>query len=208
MAEIIPARDRNTIEYATHLLRQGELIVYPTDTVYGIGAAVSNEEAIRRLYSIKGRSPDKPVPLLISDVADVARIAEPPTMFQKLANRFWPGALTIVMPRRQGFRSLALAGQDTVGLRVPDEDVTRDIIHTLGEAITGTSANRSGQAAPTSAAQAAMQLGDLVSVVIDGGPRRGGQESTIIDITSSPVHIAREGAVSREELTSVIGEIA
>lgn len=208
VAEIIPARDRNTIEYATHLLRQGELIVYPTDTVYGIGAAVSNEEAIRRLYSIKGRSPDKPVPLLISDVADVARIAEPPTMFQKLANRFWPGALTIVMPRRQGFRSLALAGQDTVGLRVPDEDVTRDIIHTLGEAITGTSANRSGQAAPTSAAQAAMQLGDLVSVVIDGGPRRGGQESTIIDITSSPVHIAREGAVSREELTSVIGEIA
>lgn len=207
MANIIPARDRDTIEYATQLLRQGDLIVYPTDTVYGIGAAVGNEEAIRRLYSIKGRSPDKPVPLLISEMADVAKIAEPPMNARKLMDRFWPGALTIVMPRRQGFRSLALAGQDTVALRVPDEDVVRDIIHTLGEAITGTSANRSGQAAPTSAAQAAMQLGDLVSLVIDGGVRRGGQESTVIDITTDEPKVLREGAVSREELKSVVGEI-
>ena len=206
VADIIPARDRETIEFATHLLRQGELIVYPTDTVYGIGAAVSNEEAIRRLYSIKGRSPDKPVPLLLADMADVPKIAEPPAVFRKLADRFWPGALTIVVPRRQGFRSLALAGQDTVGLRVPDEDVTRDIIHTLGEAITGTSANRSGQTAPTSAAQAAMQLGDLVSIVIDAGPRGRGQESTVIDITQAAAKIVRQGAVSREELVGVLGQ--
>jgi L-threonylcarbamoyladenylate synthase len=205
VVEIIPAAERDTVEYAAHLLRQGELIVCPTDTVYGIGAAVSDEQAIRRLYSIKGRSPDKPLPLLIADAADVTKIAEPPAVARKLMDRFWPGALTIVMRRRQGFRSLALAGQDTVGLRVPDEDVTRDIIHTLGEPITGTSANRSGQAAPTSAQQAAMQLGDLVSVVIDGGPRRGGQESTVIDITHDSAKIVRRGAVSREELQAVLG---
>lgn len=205
MVEIIAAGERDTIEYAAHLLRRGELIVYPTDTVYGVGVAVSDEEAIRRLYSIKGRSPDKPLPLLIADAADVAKIAEPPAAARKLMDRFWPGGLTVVMPRRQGFRSLALAGQDTVGLRVPDEDVTRDIIHTLGEPITGTSANRSGQAAPTSAQQAAIQLGDLVSVVIDGGPRRGGQESTVIAITGDKSKIVRRGAVSREELQEVLG---
>jgi L-threonylcarbamoyladenylate synthase len=205
VANIVRVRDPHVIEDAVALLRRGELIVYPTDTVYGLGAAASNEEAIRRLYTIKGRSPEKAVPLLIAEMADVARIAEQPPLLRKLADRFWPGALTIVLPRRMGFRSLALANEATVALRIPDEDIVRDIVHTLGEAITGTSANRSGQAAPTSAAQAAMQLGDLIPLVIDGGTRRGG-ESTVIDITTTPARILREGAVKRAELESVLGK--
>lgn len=206
MAEIIRARDPGVIDHAVSLLRQGELIVYPTDTLYGIGAAASNEEAIRRLYTVKGRSPDKAVPLLIAEASEVDRMAEPPDVFRKLADRFWPGALTIVMPRRQGFRSLALANETSVALRVPDEDIVRDIVHTLGEAITGTSANRSGQSAPTSAQQAAMQLGELVPLIIDGGPRTAGQESTVIDITADPPRILRLGAVTKADLESVLGK--
>lgn len=209
MAEIVSAKEPGIVEHAVALLAGGDLVVYPTDTVYGIGAAASNEEAIRRLFSIKGRSLDKALPLLLSDKSMVGRIAEEvPAAGLNLMDRFWPGGVTIVMKRRPGFRSLALAGEETVALRVPDEDVVRDIVHTLGEPITGTSANRSGSRSPVSAQEAAMQLGDLVPLVIDGGPRHGGVESTVIDITVSPARILREGAVTRGELESLLGRVS
>lgn len=209
MAEIIPASDPDLASYAAALLSRGELVVYPTDTVYGLGAAASNEEAIRRLFSIKGRSLDKALPLLLSDASMLDRVVEEVSIVaRKLIDRFWPGALTIVMRRRPGFRSLALAGQDTVGVRVSDESIVRDIIHTLGEPVTGTSANRSGTRSPASAQEAAMQLGDLVPLVIDGGPRPGARESTVVDVTVSPPRIVREGAVSRQELENVLGKVA
>ncbi len=205
MANILPADDPECAAYAARLLQQGEIICYPTDTVYGIGAAATNDSAVRRLYAVKGRALSKPLPLLLATSASASLVAEVTPLAHTLMNCFWPGALTIVMRRQPGFRSLALAGGDTVALRVPDHHLVRDIIHLLGEPITGTSANRSGARAPVSASEAAFQLGDMVSLVIDGGRAPGGVESTVVDVMGTPA-IVREGAVSRREIEAALGK--
>ena len=205
MANILPADDPECAPYAARLLGQGEIICYPTDTVYGIGAAATSDTAVRRLYAVKGRPLSKPLPLLIRDSASASFVAEVTPLAHTLMNRFWPGALTIVLRRKPEFFSLALAGGDTVALRVPDHDLVRDIIRLLGEPITGTSANRSGSRAPVSAPEAALQLGEMVALVIDGGRSAGGVESTVIDVTGPP-SIVREGAVSRHEIEQAIGK--
>lgn len=204
MANIIPASDPNCVDAAVYLLREGDLICYPTDTVYGIGAAAGNDQAVRRLYAVKGRPLDKAMPLLIADAAAATWLAEVTPAARTLMSRFWPGGLTIVMRKAEGFRSVALAKQDTIALRVPDHDLVRQIIRALGEPITGTSANRTGVRPPRSAAEAVIQLGEVVALVIDGGRPTKGEESTVIDITTEP-RVLREGVVSREELAAALG---
>ncbi len=205
MANILPADDPECAACAARLLQQGEIICYPTDTVYGIGAAATNDTAVRRLYAVKNRPLSKPLPLLIANSAYASFVADVTPLAHTLMNRFWPGALTIVMRKQPRFRSLALAGQDTVALRVPDHDLVRDIIRLLGEPITGTSANRSGARAPVSASEVAFQFRDIVALVINGGAARGGVESTVVDITGTP-EIVREGAISRREIEEAIGK--
>jgi L-threonylcarbamoyladenylate synthase len=205
VAEIIPQSEPRALDLAVQALGSGELVVYPTDTVYGLGAAAGNDEAVRRLFAVKGRSPAKAMPLLLADSKMAGWVADVTPFAHNLMTAFWPGALTIVMRRLEAFRSLALAGGDTVALRVPDHQFTREMIGGLGEPVVGTSANRSGARAPVSAAEAAMQLGDMVALVVDGGRARG-VESTVIDITTEggPV-IVREGALSREEVETRLG---
>ena len=205
MVRIVSSSDRTCVSEAVRLLRQGELVCFPTDTVYGIGAAVTDEAAVRRLYAVKGRTLDKPLPVLIADAGSAAHVAEVTPVARTLIGRFWPGGLTIVMRKAAGFHSLALAGRDTIALRVPDHSLLREIIRMLGEPVTGTSANRAGARAPVSAAEVALQLGEMVSLVIDGGRARAGQESTIIDITQEGFSIVREGVVSREEIEEALG---
>jgi len=205
VANILPADDPECAAYAARLLQQGEIICYPTDTVYGIGAAATNDAAVRRLYAVKGRPLSKPLPLLIRDSASASFVAEVTPLAHTLMTRFWPGALTIIMRKLPDFRSLALAGQDTVALRVPDHDLVRDIIRLLGEPITGSSANRSGARSPVSASEAALQLGEMVALVIDGGRSPGGVESTVVDITDTPA-IVREGAITRAEIERALGK--
>lgn len=208
MAEVIGERDPRALEIAVRLLQAGELVGFPTDTVYGLAAAVSNEEAVRRLFSVKGRQPSKGVPLLVADTLMAEWVGEMTPLAEKLASRFWPGALTIVVPKKSGFFSLALGGTTakTVALRVPGHDFPRDMAKVLGEPITGTSANRSGARAPMSAAEVAFQMGELVPLVIDGGRIMGGKESTVVDATGETVKVLRLGAVSREELAGVLGK--
>lgn len=206
MARIIPADHPDCVNLAVHLLAQGELVCYPTDTVYGLGAAAENDDAVRRLFAAKGRPLDKPLPLLIPDEAAAARLAQVTPIARTLMRRFWPGALTIVMVKAPEFRSLALARQDHVALRVPDLHLLREIIRALGQPITGTSANRAGAPSPRAAAEAALQLGDMVALIIDGGPTRSASESTVIDITSDPVRILRPGAIRREEIATALGK--
>ena len=201
----MPATHPAAVEQGAFLLRQGQLVCFPTDTVYGIGAAASNDDAILRLYAVKGRSPDKPLPLLISQPAEARYYAEVTPVARTLIARFWPGPLTIVMRKVDGLRSRALAGQNTVALRVPDNDVPRDLARMLGEPLTGTSANRSGARPPVSAAEVAFSLGEMVSLVIDGGRSEGGVESTVVDVSGAAPALVREGAVSREELRSALG---
>jgi L-threonylcarbamoyladenylate synthase len=205
MANIIPANQPDCAPHAAQLLKQGEIICYPTDTVYGIGAAATNDAAVRRLYAVKGRALSKPLPLLIATSAAASFVGQVTPTAHTLTSRFWPGALTIVMRRNPDFRSLALAGQDTVALRVPDHDLVREIIRLLGEPITGTSANRSGARAPVSASEVAFQLGDMVALVIDGGRAPGGVESTVVDITGAPA-ILRDGPITRQQIEEAIGK--
>lgn len=206
MADVISERDPRALEYAVRLLQAGELVGFPTDTVYGLAAAVSNEQAVRRLFSVKGRQPSKGVPLLVADTLMAEWVGEMTPLAEKLASRFWPGGLTIVVPKKSGFFSLALGGQQTVALRVPGHDFPRDMAKVLGEPITGTSANRSGARPPMSAPEVAFQMGELVPLVIDGGRIMGGKESTVVDATGETAKILRQGAVSREELASVLGK--
>ncbi|MCH7577879.1 MAG: threonylcarbamoyl-AMP synthase [Chloroflexi bacterium] len=202
---IVPEGDGASGDEAVRVLRDGGLVCYPTDTVYGIGAAASDDAAVRRLYAAKGRPLDKPLPLLLADVSDAARVAEVTPLAKALAGRFWPGALTIVMRKAVSYRSLALAGGDSVALRVPDHGLVRGIVRALGEPITGTSANRTGTRAPISAAEVAFQMGEMVELIIDGGQSRTKLESTVIDITRDKPEIVREGAVSRGEVEEALG---
>jgi L-threonylcarbamoyladenylate synthase len=202
---IVPATDRACVEEAVGILRGGGLVCYPTDTVYGIGAAAGDDAAVRRLFAAKGRSPEKALPLLLAEASDAAGVAEvtPPAM--ALARRFWPGALTIVMRKLQSYRSLALAGGETVALRVPNQDVVRAIVRALGEPLTGTSANRAGAPSPVSAREVASQMGELVESIIDGGPCVARVESTVVDITRGVPEVLREGPVSRGEIEEAVG---
>jgi L-threonylcarbamoyladenylate synthase len=205
VAEIIPA-DARAADVAVQFLRAGELVAFPTDTVYGLGAPCSDDNAVRKVFSVKGRSLSKPLPLLIADALMAEWVAEATPVSHRLASAFWPGPLTIVMRRLPSFRSLALAKQETVALRVPAHDLVRDIVRGLGEPLTGTSANRSGGRAPVSAQEVAFGLGEMISLVIDGGHTAGGVESTVIDISSEEgPRIVREGPVPREDIERALG---
>jgi L-threonylcarbamoyladenylate synthase len=193
------------VEEAVGILRRGGLVCYPTDTVYGIGAAAGDDAAVRGLFAVKGRPPDKALPLLLADAGDAAQVAEVTPLARTLAGRFWPGALTIVMRKAPDYRSLALAGGETVALRVPNHDLVRAIVRTLGEPVTGTSANRAGAPPPVSAQEVAFQMGEMVDLVIDGGRSQARVESTVVDITQDGPTILREGPVSREEIEEVVG---
>lgn len=190
---------------AVAILRGGGIIIYPTDTVYGLGARAEDDEAVRRLFALKGRALDKPLPLLIEEASDVEAIAaEMPPAARALMERFWPGGLTLVFPRSPRFHSLALAGGATVALRLPDYPLLREVIRRLGGPITGTSANRVGLPAPQTCQEALAQLGE-VDLALDGGPCPGGVESTVIDMTTGRALLLREGAVSKEAVESVLG---
>jgi L-threonylcarbamoyladenylate synthase len=205
VAEIIPA-DAHAVSLAVRVMQAGELIAYPTDTVYGLGAPAGDDNAVRKLYAVKGRQLSKPLPLLIADGMMAAWVAEVTPVAHTLAAKFWPGPLTIVMHKQPEFRSIALAKLETVALRVPAYDLVRDIIRGLGEPMTGTSANRSGSRPPVSASEVAFQLGEMITLVIDGGRTPGGIESTVIDVTQDGgPRLVREGPVSREELERVLG---
>jgi L-threonylcarbamoyladenylate synthase len=202
---IVAATDPASVEEAVRILRSGGLVCYPTDTVYGIGAAAGDDAAVRRLFAVKGRPPDKPLPLLLAHPSHAAWVAHVTPLARALGARFWPGALTIVMRKAPTYRSLALAGGDTVAVRVPNHDLVRAMVHALGQPLTGTSANRAGAPAPVSAAEVASQIGDMVDLIIDGGPSPARLESTVIDITEGIPVVLREGPVSRTEIEEMMG---
>src|SRR3990172_13213185 len=202
---ILAPPDAATLERAAQLLRRGGLVAYPTDTVYGLAADPRNDEAVRKLFEAKGRKPEQSVPLLFASPQDLAYVvADVPDVALGLLREFWPGPLTIVLPKAQRFRSRAVVG-DTVAVRVPDHPVPREPSRLLGGPITGTSANLTGGPEPLTADDVRSQLGDRVDLIIDGGPCPGGTPSTVVDCTVEPPHIVREGVISRDELRRATG---
>jgi L-threonylcarbamoyladenylate synthase len=176
----------------------------PTDTLYALTAAADDASAVRRVFEIKGRQEGRPLPLFVSDIAMAERIAEVNEAARKLASQFWPGQLTIILPKQQMYDSEALAGSATVGLRLPDNEVARAVVAALDAPITGTSANLSGGPDPVSADDVRSQLGDRVDLILDAGPCAHGVGSTIVDCSGDEPVILREGAISSDRVFAAL----
>ena len=197
----------SALEEAAWILRAGGVVAAPTDTLYGIMVSALDASAVERVFEIKGRSPDAPLPLLVADAADIERYVESlPEAGRALAEKFLPGPLTIVAAGKGGLPYALTGGLPTVGVRVPDHRVPRALARLLGHAVTGTSANRSGMPPATTAAEVREQLGDAVDYVIDDGPAPGGTGSTVVDVSRNPPALVREGAVSRYEIEAALRE--
>lgn len=193
------------IAQAVAILREGGLVAFPTDTVYGLGADAFNEGAVARLYRAKGRPPTEPLPLLVADMAQLSQVSrELPPAARLLAGRFLPGGLTLVLLRSPAVPPVVSAGGDTIGVRIPNHPVALALIGGLGRAVTGTSANLSGCPSPVTAAGVAEQLGDRIEAIIDGGRSPGGIASTVVDCTVYPPRILREGIVGRAEIEEAL----
>ncbi|MFC2024917.1 L-threonylcarbamoyladenylate synthase [Chloroflexota bacterium] len=200
---------QNQVERGISILREGGIVAYPTDTVYGLGACASLPQAVERIYEVKERSRKMALPLLLADVLQIAEVAEPvPPIAWLLARKFLPGALTIVLPKSCPVPEIITAGETTIAVRIPAHPVPIALVEGLGTPIVGTSANLSGRPSPLTADEVYSQLGDKIDLIINGGRCQGGRESTIIDVTGEIPVVLREGAISREELEQVCGSIA
>ena len=203
LTEILPASHAESLLRAAELLHASQLVAFPTDTVYGVGAPVFNAAAVAAIYIAKQRPPEKAIPVLIADEADLPRITTSvPNMARKLIARFWPGGLTLVLPKRLGVPEIVSADM-TVAVRIPDLDLARVLMRLTGP-LAATSANRSGQASPITASDVIHQLGGRIAAILDGGPCPGGIPSTIVDCVSSPLRVVREGAVSLADLRAIV----
>lgn len=204
-----PARSRAAVEEAADILRRGGLLAIPTETVYGLGADGLNETAVRHIFEAKGRPQDNPLILHIPDASWLTRCCrEVPEAAYRLAERFWPGPLTMILPKAEGVPLVTTAGLDTVGVRCPDHAVTRAIIEASGVPVAAPSANTSGRPSCTTAAHVREDMDGKIDGVVDGGACRVGVESTIIDLTCTPPRLLRPGGLPLEDLRAALGEVA
>ena len=193
---------------AVAILAQGGLVALPTDTVYGLAGAASLDSTLRRIFAVKQRPADIPLPILIADAGDIVQVAvDIPSCVSELADRFWPGPLTIVLCKSSRISDLATAGRSTVGLRVPDHELTRSILRRADFPVAVTSANMSGAPEVTTPQQVVAALGGQIEMLIDDGSCPGGLPSTVLDLTCSPPRIVRSGPVIRQGLEAVVGPI-
>ncbi len=189
---------------AVEILRGGGIVAYPTDTVYGLGADVANERAVLKIYAAKQRPLESAIPILLSDTSDIANVAcDIPDIAWRLAERFLPGGLTMILHKLPSVSSVISGGSDKIAVRVPDHPVPLTLIRLLGRPVTGTSANLTGSPNPLTAEDVRKQLGNSTDLIIDGGRCRGDTASTVVDLTVEPPVILRQGAVGRDELASV-----
>jgi L-threonylcarbamoyladenylate synthase len=200
-AQCHPASNLGMIKYAANLLKQGELVVFPTDTVYGIGAAVDRPDAVARLYVAKGRPLDRPIPVLISNFDQVERLARNvDARLERFLRNYWPGGLTVVLEAAEWLPREIVGDTGHVGLRIPDHEVAVALIDAAGGAIATTSANRSGEPAATTPEDAFDALADEAALVLDGGMSPGGTNSTVVAIEQGRVTILRQGAIASSAL--------
>jgi len=196
---VLSANKRNSIEQAVALLRAGQVVVFPTDTVYGLGAHGFMASAIERLFALKGREFQKAIPLLLARVEDVTMVAvDIPPIAWRLAERFWPGPVTLVLPRAAAVLDILVAGGNSVAVRIPGHEVALQLIRTLGAPLAATSANLSGQPEAVTAEEAQAIFGDQVALILDAGRCPGGIPSTVVDVTVFPPLIRRRGALADE----------
>ncbi|GHE86062.1 threonylcarbamoyl-AMP synthase [Streptomyces spiralis] len=194
------------IEKAASVLQAGGLVAFPTETVYGLGANAEDPAAVARIFQVKGRPPSHPLIVHIGGAEHLDDwVEDVPATARLLAEHFWPGPLTLVLPRGRRVPLEATGGLETVAVRVPDHPVALSLLAAFGGGVTAPSANRFGQVSPTTADHVRAELGDGVDFVLDGGPCQVGVESTIVDATGEVPSILRPGGVTREDLEAVLG---
>jgi len=204
MLNKLPLDIQQQVKRGITILKQGGIIAFPTDTVYGLGAWANNQRAVERVYQVKERPRDMALPLLLANTSQIAEVAAPvPQIAWLLAHNFLPGALTLVLYKSKSVPDIITGGGRTVAVRIPAHPIPVALAQGLGAPIVGTSANLSGKPSSLTIEEVCSQFGDKVDLVIDGGRCPGGRESTIIDVTGEVPVVLREGAISREELKRV-----
>lgn len=197
--------DADAINRAADLLRQGRLVAFPTETVYGLGADASNPDAVAGIFKAKGRPADHPLIVHIADIDSLYDWASlVPDAALKLAHWFWPGPLAIILPKKPEVPLAVTGGQQTVGLRMPDHPVALALLKAFGGGVAAPSANRFCRISPTQASHVSEELGDAVDMILDGGACQVGVESTIIDLSGSKPRLLRPGHISRQEIEAVL----
>lgn len=196
-----PAALRKAVEW----LRAGNVVAFPTDTVYGAGAHAFQAEAVARLFAVKNRPVQLAIPLLLPDVAAMDQVCvDVPAVAWELARRFWPGGLSLVLKRSALVPDVVTAGGPTVAVRVPDHDLVRDLCRRLGAPLATSSANLHGQPPAVTAGEVEMVLHGRIPMILDGGQCLGGVSSTVIDLTVRPAVILRSGPITAEQLATVV----
>jgi L-threonylcarbamoyladenylate synthase len=195
----------DAIALAANLLRAGEVVAFPTETVYGLGADATSEAALQRIFAAKERPLSDPLIVHLADAAQLSDVARAiPPEVERLAERFWPGPLTLVLPRLARIPALVAAGGDTVGVRVPAHPVAQALLRAAELPIAAPSANRFMHTSPTSAAHVLADLDGRIACILDGGPTMVGVESTVVDLTTSPPRLLRPGGVTVEALRTIL----
>jgi L-threonylcarbamoyladenylate synthase len=203
--DAIPA---DAIALAARLLRAGDVVAFPTETVYGLGADATSEAAVRRIFAAKERPLNDPLIVHLADVAQLAEVARDiPAAALQLAERFWPGPLTMVLPRNARIPALVAAGGDTIGVRVPAHPVALALLRAADIPVAAPSANRFMHTSPTTAAHVLADLNGRIACVLDGGPTQVGVESTVVDLTTIPPRLLRPGGVTLEALRAILPDI-
>lgn len=210
MAVTISSSTPEAITRAAALLRSGQLVAFPTETVYGLGADATNERAVADIFAAKGRPLFNPLIVHVQGLAEAERVAVFSELAHRAAARFWPGPLTFVLRRREGsgLSRLASAGLGTVALRAPRHRIAQALLRETGRPIAAPSANRSGRVSPTRAAHVAEELQEHVSLILDDGPTSVGLESTVLDLSGANPVLLRPGGVTVERLTELLGPIS
>jgi len=202
---VVPADAPRALQQALDILQQGGLVAFPTDTVYGLGALAYNPLSIERLYAVKSRDSSKAIPILICNMGELSQVAaSTDSRTRRLAERFWPGPLTLVVPRHPSLPEV-LTHYPTVGVRMPDHPVALAFIKRTGP-LAVTSANLSGQPSATTAGEVLEYLRGRIDLVLDGGPTPGGISSTVVDCSGSELAILRQGPITLQELLSTLSQ--
>ncbi len=197
------------IGQAAEVIRAGGLVGFPTETVYGLAADALDARAVARVFEVKERPLDNALILHLAESGDAAHYSRAvPQYAQGLMEAFWPGPLTIILPKAKSVPDIVSAGRDNVGMRVPDHTVARDLVRAAGRAVVGPSANLSGRPSPMTAQDVMDELGDRIEAVLDGGPAELGMESTVLDLTRTPPAVLRPGSITLDQLLPHLGEVA
>jgi L-threonylcarbamoyladenylate synthase len=204
-----PALFRRAVARAAELLRAGEVVALPTETVYGLAANALDSRAVARIFEIKGRPGNNPIIVHVASLEMAAQcVASWPALGDKLARAFWPGPLTMVLPKASGIPDVVTAGGGTVGVRWPSHPFIQAVIRECGFPLAAPSANPSNQISPTNAAHVAKHLGCKIPLIVDGGQSQVGIESTVLDISASPPKLLRPGMIHEKALMAVTGRLA